>query len=87
MSPIGPIRVDLAYRFRGGQDLSVVTTGLRPFDPQQDTAADQLIVGGTQIPWVRSRDLAVLDPQVFYGETPALSLRRFQLHFSIGQAF
>ncbi len=87
MSPIGPIRVDLAYRFRGGQDLSVVTTGLRPYDPQQDTVADELVVGGNRIPWVRSRDLAVLNPQVFYGETPALSLRRFQLHFSIGQAF
>jgi len=87
MSPIGPIRVDLAYRFRGGQDLSVVTTGIRPYDPQQDAAADRLQVNGQAIPWVRSRDLAVLGPPVFYGETPALSMRRFQLHFSIGQAF
>ncbi len=87
MSPIGPIRVDLAYRFRGGEDLSVVTSGLRPFDAQQDSVIDELVVDGHQIPWVRSRDLAILSPRVFYGETPALSLRRFQLHFAIGQAF
>ncbi len=88
MSPIGPVRVDLAYRFRGGEDLSVVTTGIRPYDPDQgDKPSDQIVVDGSTIPYVRSRDLAVLGPRVFYGASPRFSLRRFQLHFSIGQAF
>ncbi len=88
MSPIGPVRMDLAYRFRGGQDLSVVTTGIRPYDPNLgDKPSDEITVDGTTIPYVRSRDLAVLGPRVFYGASPRFSLRRFQLHFSIGQAF
>ncbi len=88
MSPIGPVRVDLAYRFRGGEDLSVVTTGIRPYDPAQgDKPSDRITVDGSAIPYVRSRDLAALGPRVFYGASPALSLSRFQLHFSIGQAF
>ncbi len=87
MSAIGPIRVDLAYRFRGGQDLSVVTTRIREYDASTDKPSDQIVVDGVRIPYVRTQDLAVLGPQVFYGASPALSLSRFQLHFSIGQAF
>jgi hypothetical protein len=37
-SPIGPLRLDLAYRLRAGEDLPVVTSRIRPFDPDVDTA-------------------------------------------------
>ncbi len=91
-SPIGPIRVDLAYRMRGVERLPVVTSGLRPLEPDED---DELCVvtssGGNgvvcDVPWVRTEELVLLDPRVEFGESDAFSLRRLQLHFSIGQAF
>ena len=86
LSPIGPIRVDVAYRFRGGEDLPVVTSQLRPF-AEGDDPMEQLLVGDSAIPFVRSNELGVLNPRVFYGDLSALSLRRIQLHVSIGQAF
>jgi outer membrane translocation and assembly module TamA len=64
LSPIGPVRVDLAYRFRGGEKLSVVTE-----DPIDRGA------------------LVTLKDPVLFDDSPALSLRRLQLHISIGQAF
>ena len=87
LSPIGPLRVDVAYRFRGGEALSVVTSQLRPFADGQDELEDQILVGGERLPFVRSNELAVLGPRVLFGESSALSLRRFQLHIAIGQAF
>jgi outer membrane protein insertion porin family/translocation and assembly module TamA len=91
LSPIGPVRVDLAYRFRGGEFLSVITELPREFDPAIDDELDRLtekLPDDTRvpIPWVRSDALVTLDP-VFFDDSPALSLRRFQLHISIGQAF
>ncbi len=75
-SPIGPIRVDVGYRFGSGEELSVVTqrielnaTSSKGYDVQPD-------------------DLVVLDTPVLYGEGLSVwSPRRFQLHLSIGQAF
>jgi len=87
LSAIGPLRVDLAYRFRGGQDLSVVTTQIRPFDPAADAPGSKIIVDGHAIDYVKTGALAVLTPQVLFGDSPAWSLRRLQLHLSIGQAF
>jgi outer membrane protein assembly factor BamA len=91
LSPIGPIRVDLAYRFRGAQELSVVTTQIRPFDPLVDDPDDPrdgpLSVNGEFIPYVRTNNIALLTPRVLFGESSAFSLRRFQIHLSIGQAF
>jgi hypothetical protein len=87
LSPIGPLRVDVAYRFRGGQALSVVTSQLRPFVDGEDDPNDRILVGVERIPFVESNELAVLAPTVLFGESSALSWRRFQLHISIGQAF
>lgn len=87
MSPIGPLRLDLAYRFRGGNRLQVVTNQIRPFDPALDDPDDRLTVDGNAIPYVRLEELAVLRPLVLYGDSPAGSLSRFQLHLSLGQAF
>jgi len=82
-SPVGPIRIDVAYRFRGGEDLPVVTPQIRDFDPNRDTMADWLVVDGQEIPWVLTNDLSLLNPLVLFGEDEG----RLQFHLSIGQAF
>ncbi len=74
-SPIGPVRVDLAYRFGGGEELPVVTEKieLRPGESPAFVVLD---------------DLVVLENPVLWGEgLGPWNLRRFQLHLSIGQAF
>ncbi|HSW31059.1 MAG TPA: BamA/TamA family outer membrane protein [Longimicrobiales bacterium] len=87
LSPIGPLRVDFAYRFAGGESLTVITNGVRPFVAGTDDPDDRLRVAGEPIPWMASRALASLSPRVFYDVSPATSLRRWQIHISIGQAF
>ena len=90
LSPVGPIRVDLGYRFRGIEPLQVVTTQIRAFE-EGDDPGDKIsgIVDGQEEPieYVATEDLAVLDPRVFYGPRAGFSLSRFQIHLSIGQAF
>jgi len=87
-TPIGPVRIDLGYRFRGEEALRVVTSQVRPFDPSLDSPSDRLTgPGGTVIPWVRTDDLAPLTPLVAFGRRGLWSLNRLQLHFSIGQAY
>ncbi|MCY4397914.1 MAG: BamA/TamA family outer membrane protein [Gemmatimonadetes bacterium] len=88
----GPIRLDVAYSFRDRQPLQVVTSQIRPFFPGVDDPTDRIDIGppntpGEFIDWVVSEDLALLGPQVLFGDDPGFSIRRFQLHFSIGQAF
>lgn len=90
-SPIGPIRVDVAYRFRAGQSLPVATSGVRAYDPTRDSDSDRIRVrtadGGTEaIDWVRTDELTFLFRQDPFGGNPSF-LSRLQLHFSIGQAF
>jgi outer membrane protein insertion porin family len=87
-SPIGPIRVDLAYRFSSGEELQVVTSQVRPFDALVDDEKDKLKgPGGEDLNWVESEDLVRLTPRVLWGDLSPWSFRRFQLHLSIGQAF
>ncbi len=90
LSPVGPIRVDVGYRFRGVEPLQVVTTQIRAFEEGDDpddkitgTVLDQEVA----IDYVATEELAVLDPRVFYGPRSGFSLSRFQIHLSIGQAF
>jgi len=87
MSPIGPIRFDVAYRFVGGQMLPMLTEQIRAFVPGEDDDIDLLQVGGARIPFVSTQELVTLGPAVLFGDSPALSLSRFRLHISIGQAF
>ncbi len=87
MSPIGPLRLDLAYRFRSGEELAVVTDQIRPYQPDVDASDGRLRWNGEIQPWVRSGALAVFGPRVLYGASDAWSLSRLQLHLSIGQAF
>jgi outer membrane protein assembly factor BamA len=96
-SPIGPIRVDLAYRFADAERLQVLAAQIRQFDPAIDTPR----AGGSDprlsrerddgvretIDYVLSGDLAVLPDRLFEANLPTWSPRRFQIHLSIGQAF
>lgn len=79
-SPVGPIRVDLAFRPRGEQELSVITPQLRACDLE---AEDCLLVDGNEIAFARTNQLALLNTPVLFLEGES----RFQLHVSIGQAF
>ena len=91
-TPFGPIRLDVAYSFRDREPLQIVTSQIRPFDPTRDADSDRINIASGDgaadyIDWVVSENLALLDPQVLFGDEPGFSLRRFRLHFSIGQAF
>lgn len=71
LSPIGPLRVDLAYRPYGGDALPVVTNAI--------------IL--TSDGWEVNESLVALRNPVLFDDSPATSLHRWQLHISIGQAF
>lgn len=87
-TPIGPVRMDVAYRFSDPEPLPVVTSQVRPFDPDRDRDEDRLRgPDGQPLPYVMSDELAVLEPRVPFGGGDGDTLRRVQLHFSIGEAF
>lgn len=71
LSPIGPLRVDLAYRPYGGEALPVVTNSITL----------------TSTGWESNESLVALGTPVLFDDSPATSLRRWQFHISIGQAF
>jgi outer membrane translocation and assembly module TamA len=56
LSPVGPIRVDLGYSFRGSEPLPVLTERIQPS-------------GTAPVGFVGTGDLTVLDPRVDYSET------------------
>ena len=90
LSRIGPIRIDLGYRFRGKEDLQVVTSQIRVFgagDDRQDRIRRKVEDQEKVIPYVLSEELALLDPRVSFGPSGGFSRSRLQLHLSIGQAF
>lgn len=87
ISPIGPVRVDVGYRFQDMQNLRVVTSAIRPFDSSLDDPSDRIERNGQILDFVRTDELALLGPRVLSGNPSGFSLRRFQLHISIGQAF
>ncbi len=87
-TPIGPIRVDLAYRPSESRQLPVVTSRLRPFDPATDAEGARLRgPDGRVLDWVVLEDLALLDPRVPFELGGESVWDRIQIHFSIGQAF
>lgn len=90
--PFGPVRLDVAYSFRDRDPLPVVTSQIRPYVADRDSASDRIDIGSRDaapelIDWVVSEDLALLGPPVLFGDETGFSLRRFQIHLSIGQAF
>jgi hypothetical protein len=88
-TPIGPLRVDIAYHKPEPAALQVVTSQIRPFDPETDAPADRLRSGDHTLEWVRLEDLALLGPRVTLRDTSNSfwDIDRFQIHISIGQAF
>lgn len=86
-SPVGPIRVDLAYRFRGEETLTVVTEEIVPFDSSVHDEDDRIVVRGEDrrliFDWVSTGGLVPLSSPVAFGAND----RGLQLHVSIGQAF
>ncbi len=82
-SPVGPIRLDVAYRFRGEESLPVATERIRPFEPGSDDPDDRLRVGADVIDWMSTGDLVLLRDPFLFGRNE----RGFQFHISIGQAF
>jgi outer membrane protein insertion porin family/translocation and assembly module TamA len=85
LSPVGPIRVDVGYNFRGAERLSVLTSQITAYggvcDPRPEVR-DCLVVDGVKIPYVTTGELAVL-PAIDFGGNES----HFQVHLSIGQAF
>ena len=84
-SPIGPIRLDLAYRSLRAERLRVVTSRVAPCQAFPANPACIPIVRGpdqTGPGFLRLGAVALLEPAVRL-ETAG----SFQLHFSIGQAF
>lgn len=86
LSPIGPLRLDVGYRFQGQEALRVVTSQLR-FLNDGELAPLENLVSTRDGDFVISDELAVLQPRVQFGPDSGFSFSRFQLHFSIGQAF
>ena len=87
-SPIGPIRMDLAYRFTAGERLQVVTTDVEPYDPLVHGRNGELKdPEGQGLGYAESENLVRLNTSYLWEDLNPWSFRRFQLHFSIGQAF
>jgi len=88
-TPIGPLRLDLAYRPRARQPFPVVTSAIRPWDADRDPESARILdpVSGEPIDWVLLDALARLGPRVSFAESAGFTLRRVQLQLSIGQAF
>ena len=88
-SPIGPIRLDLGYRFQDAELLRVVTGQVEACESEGplDAECESLDPTGAAGPgFLRVGELALLGPTVPFGADPSF-FRRLQLHFSIGQAF
>jgi hypothetical protein len=83
LSPVGPIRVDVGYRFRGATELPVIVSRIEAAEAGQCTTANTECLEYGNAFYVRSGELGFLSPLVLFGDTGS----RFQLHFSIGQAF
>ena len=68
--------------------MSVVTNQLRQLDPEElDGFEGPVFEGDPEVWWTTTETLAVLGPKVLFDDSPPLSLRRLQIHISIGQAF
>lgn len=88
-TPIGPVRLDLAYRPAARQELPVVTSAVRRWVEGEDDPEIRIQdpVTGERIDWVFVDALARLENPVIFREERGLSLRRIQFQFSIGHAF
>jgi outer membrane protein assembly factor BamA len=88
-TPIGPIRLDLAYRPAARQNLPVVTSAIRPWNEAEDPESLRIQDPrtGDRIDWVFVDALARLETPVTFVEPSGFSWSRVQFQFSIGHAF
>jgi outer membrane protein insertion porin family/translocation and assembly module TamA len=91
LTPIGPVRVDVAYRFGGQEVLPVSTRGLRRFVSGADNEADRITVAWADgesrtLDWLKTDDVSFLSRGASIGRTGSF-WSHLQLHISIGQAF
>lgn len=90
LSPIGPVRVDVAYRFRGSEVLPVATEGLRRWVPGESESLRLTVPwadGQSQtLDWVTTDEVTFLASGAGVGGSTDF-WSRLQLHISIGQAF
>ena len=91
LTPIGPVRVDVAYRFGGEEVLPVSTRGLRRFVSGSDNEADRITVAWADgesrtLDWLKTDDVSFLSRGATIGRTGSF-WSHLQLHISIGQAF
>ncbi|MFW5947646.1 MAG: BamA/OMP85 family outer membrane protein [Gemmatimonadota bacterium] len=91
-SPIGPLRVDAAFNPRGPRSLTVLTTEVA--ECQVGSPGCRRVEDTEPRAFLRNTDnVVVLDEPVTYGtsldaiDSVGDFFRRFQFHFSIGQAF
>jgi hypothetical protein len=90
-SPVGPIRVDAAFNASGAERLSVLTTGVEECLRTSTSGCRQ--VEGTRLMLASTGDVVRLDGRAPYAplgesiDSWGDFFGRFQLHFSIGQAF
>ena len=82
-SPVGPIRIDVAYRFRDAEELNAVTETIRLYVAGQDQETARLVVDGMTTSYVSTGQLVFLPNPFLFG----VNDRGLQLHVSIGQAF
>ena len=82
-SPVGPIRLDLAYNTQGAETLRVLTSGVEACDPDEAgcTTVDRLPQS------YRSSDRLITLAQGRSWDPVDSFWDRLQIHFSIGQAF
>lgn len=88
-SPIGPIRLDVAFNTQQPQDLTVLTTKVESCNVDS-SGCDKVLYREPAAALRNTNDVVRLRPPVrFRNEIESVGdfLNRFQLHFSIGQAF
>ena len=92
-TPIGPIRIDIAYRFADPLGRQVYTLEVKEWTGEEGDPCNACLTdpadpeGKRTIPWVMGERLRPVIPDYLWGDHSSWSLRRFQFHLSIGQAF
>ncbi len=92
-TPIGPIRIDIAYRFADPLGRQVYTLEVKEWTGEEGDPCSACLTdpadpeGKRTLDWVMGERLRPVIPDYLWGDHSSWSLRRFQLHLSIGQAF
>lgn len=86
-SPVGPLRMDLAYNTQGVQTLRVKTTGVQRCDISDPNHSATCVIPDGLSDAYESTDQLITLAQPVAQEPSSSFWKRFRFHFSIGQAF